>query len=222
MTVTTTTWAALQNKKNQLIRKALEGSVFKADYSSAAITTLTSGASSALVALPAGWDDLGLLSTDGVQFSRSVDTSNVSSWGFAEPTRSDITKDTTTGKILCQETKLATIGLFLGVDVSAVLADATTGEVSIESPDIPPPLFYRLLTVSVDLGEGGEIYIARFLPRAQVTAFDDQKQGQGDDPIAYGVTFTPTVDSVLGYAQKHFWGGPGWMALLDDMGIDTA
>lgn len=222
MTVTTTTWAAIQNKKNQLIRKSLEGSVFLADYASDAITTLTNGTSADLVALPTGWDDLGLLSDDGVQFSRSVDTSNVTSWGFAEPTRSDITKDTTSGKIMCQETKLSTIGLYLGVDTTSLTATTTSGEFSIESPDIPPPIFYRLLTLSVDLGEGGEIYIARFIPRAQVTAFDDQKQGKSDDPIGYGVTFTPTVDSVLGYAQKHIWAGPGWKALLSDMGITSA
>lgn len=214
-------YAALATKRNQLIRKALNGSVFIADVDSDAITALTDQSDKKLVTLPTGYTDLGWLSDDGAQFSRDTDTSDVTSWGSTEPTRSDVTKDRTTLQVSCQETKLATIGLYLGVDTSTITADATSGEVSIAKPSTPVARHYRVLSIAVDESDDGEIYIARFLPNAKVTAFDDQNQNSGDDPIMWSVTFSSFIDSVLGYSEKTFFGGPGWSALLTDMGFSS-
>jgi hypothetical protein len=169
--------------------------------------------------LPAGWDDLGWLSTDGAQYSRDVASSDVSSWGSVTPTRSDITSDTSTLAVTAQETKLLTIGLATGADLAAVTADAQTGEVSIEKPSRPAGRHYRALSVAVDLGDAGEIYVARFFPRAKVTNYQEQSFGGGDDPISWGVTLTGEEDSALGYSERWLFGGAGWFALLDDMGI---
>jgi hypothetical protein len=218
--MTTTTWDALQVKKNQLIRKALDGSVFTAPYTATAITALTSGASSLLQTLPVGYTDLGQLTNDGAQYSRSIDVSNVESWGSTDPSRTDITKDTTTMKVTCQETKLQTIGLYLNIDVSTPpTTDATTKELVIAAPSTPPQINYRVLQISQDLYNNLPIYIGRFWPRAEVTGFEDQKHAKGDAALEYGVTLTALVDTTLGFAQKYFWGGAGWAALLTDMNL---
>lgn len=175
-----------------------------------------------LKVLPAGMDDLGWLSGDGAQFSRDVSTSDVTSWGSVTPTRSDVTSDTSTMAVTAQETKLLTIGLATGADLAAITADAQTGEVSIEKPSRPASKHYRALSVAVDLGDAGEIYVARFLPRAKVTNYAEQAFGSGDDPIAWGVTLTGEEDSNLGYSERWLFGGAGWQALLDDMGFATA
>jgi len=214
-------YSALATKKNQLIRKALNGSVFIADVDATAITALTDSSDKKLAALPAGYTDLGWLTDDGAQFSRDTDTSDVTSWGSTEPTRSDVTKDQTTLQVACQETKLATIGLYLGVDTSTITADSSSGEVSIAKPSTPVARHYRVLSIAVDETDDGEIYIARFLPNAKVTAFDDQNQNSGDDPIMWSVTFSSFTDSVLGFSEKTFFGGPGWAALLTDMGFSS-
>jgi hypothetical protein len=214
-------YAALSSKKNQLIRKALNGSVFIADVDATAITALTDSADKKLAALPAGYTDLGWLTDDGAQFSRDTDTSDVTSWGSTEPTRSDVTKDQTTLQVACQETKLVTIGLYLGVDTSTITADSTSGEVAVAKPSTPVARHYRVLSIAVDETDDGEIYIARFLPNAKVTAFDDQNQNSGDDPIMWSVTFSSFMDSTLGFAEKTFFGGPGWSALLTDMGFSS-
>ena len=87
---TTTTYDQLKNKQSELIRKALEGSVFLASYTTALPTRLTAGDASQLVPLPDGFTDLGWVDKgDGATWSRSVDTSDVESWGAVEPTRSD-------------------------------------------------------------------------------------------------------------------------------------
>lgn len=172
-----------------------------------------------LAPLPVGYDDLGWLSGDGAAFSRDVSTSEVTSWGSVSPTRTDITSDTTTMSVTAQETKLLTIGLATGVDLSALVPDPNTGEFSVAKPSRPKSKSYRVLSLSVDNGDAGEIYIARFLPRAKVTGYSEQSFGSGDDPVTWGVTFTGEEDSDLGYSERWIFGGPGWKSLLVDMGF---
>lgn len=169
--------------------------------------------------LPSLWDDLGWLTTDGASHSRDVASSDVTSWGSVTPTRTDITSDTTAVAVVAQETKLLTVGLASGVDPSTIVADTDTGEVSIAKPTRPRGKYWRVMTLAVDLGDGGEIYIGRFLPRAKVTNYTEQNYGQSDDPIAWGVTLTGETDPDLGYSERWLFGGPGWNALLDEMGI---
>jgi hypothetical protein len=221
---------ALANKQRQLIRKALDGSVFAAPFAlpngtpTAAIANLTAKTGTApnevigLVALPAEWDDLGLLTTDGASYASDVSTSDVQSWGSVTPTRSDIVSDTTTLTVVAQETKALTVGIMAGVNAAGLTPDAATGELSIPKATRPQGLYYRLLGVAVDLGEGGEIYIARFLPRAKLSNRGEQAFGGGDDPISWNFTFTGEVDDDLGYSERWIFGGAGWNAILADMG----
>lgn len=212
-------YSALRDKKTELIRKARDGSVFLAPTTSTAITTLTTGTSADLTPLPTGYVDLGWISSDGASYSRSTDVSDVTSFGSVEPTRSDTTSDTITLAITAQETKLETLGLYTGADMTGITPNATTGEVQIAKPSRPGFRHYRLLGLFVDDGDDGEIYIARFMPRARVTEIGEQAFTDGDDPIQYPVTFTGIEDSALGYSHKWFFGGPGWQALLDEMNL---
>lgn len=220
-------YASLKNKQSELIRKALDGSVFLGDIGVDAITSLTvdgtgeDAGTPQLAALPTGMDDLGWLTGDGAQFSRDVSNSEVTSWGSVSPTRTDVTADTTTLTVTCQETKLLTIGLATGADLAALVPDATTGELSIAKPSRPKSKHYRVLSLAVDEGDAGEIYLGRFLPRAKVSGFSEQSFSAGDDPVLWGVTFTGEEDSDLGYSERWLFGGPGWLALLADMGFDV-
>jgi hypothetical protein len=175
-----------------------------------------------LAALPALYDDLGWLTNDGASFSRDVGSSEVTSWGSVTPTRTDITSDTTTLTVTAQETKLLTIGLATGADLSAAVLDPTTRELSVAKPARPRSRHYRVLSVAVDQADGGELYVARFLPRAKVSGYAEQSFGGGDDPITWGVTFTGEEDSDLGYSERWIFGGPGWYALCADMGFDVS
>ncbi|MFF7901171.1 phage tail protein [Streptomyces sp. NPDC007920] len=211
-------WETLKRHQNELIRKQLEGSTFIAPITSSAVSALT-GPDKALLALPLGYNDLGWMSDDGAQFSSDVSTSDVTSWGAVEPTRRDVTSDVTTLQVNLQETNKHTLGLYTGVDMSAVVPDPTSGEVAISKPDRPPLRFWRVLTIGVDMGDAGEIYTARFLPRASVNDKSDQSFNNGDDPTNYPVTLTGYLDSTLGYSERFFFGGPGWEALLTKMGF---
>src|SRR4051812_27015350 len=116
-------YATLRDKKTELIRKSRDGSVFIGPASGTGITALTT-ATGDLAPLPAGFADLGWCSTDGVSYSRDTTISEVSSFGSVEPTRSDVTKDTITMGVTAQETKLLTLELYTGANLSTATADA--------------------------------------------------------------------------------------------------
>lgn len=211
-------YSTLQNKQQALIRKMIEGSVFIAPSTATAITSLTD-TDKFLKTLPTGYEDLGWLS-DNVSLERKVDAPEVKSWGAVEPTRTDIISDVTSVKVECQETKKATIGLYTGADLTSTTADPTTGEVDIAKPARPGIAYHRILVIGVDLTDSGEIYVARFLPRARVTNYDNQDfQSSGDNPLTFSVTLTGYIDSTLGYSERWLFGGAGWAALTTSMGF---
>lgn len=212
-------YSTLRQKKTELIRKAREGSVFIGAYSVTALTAITTGSSADLVTLPTGMTDLGWTTTDGVSYARTTESSDVRSFGSVQPTRSDVTSDDITMAVSAQETKLKTLELYTGADLSAATSTVTTGEFAIAKPSRPGARFYRVLGLFVDDGDAGEIYMGRYMPRAKVTEFGEQQFNDADEAIVYPVTFTGYEDSVLGYSHKWFFGGPGWKALLTSMGI---
>lgn len=215
-------YSTLKDKKTELIRKARDGSVFIAPTSVAAITSLTTGAGADLTALVTGYEDLGWISQDGASYARTTEVSEVNSFGSVEPTRSDTTRDTITLSVTAQETRLTTLGLYTGADIASIESVVTTGEVRIAKPSRPGFRYYRLLGLFVDDGDDGEIYIARFMPRAKVTEVGEQAFTDGDDPISYPVTFQGYEDSTLGFSHQWLFGGPGWQALLTSMDIPPA
>lgn len=212
----------LQNKQAELIRKTLDGSVFIAPTSSELITTLTDSTDKLLAELPPGYEDLGLCTDDGAQFSRDVSTSDITSWGRVEPSRSDITQDQTTLEVACQEMKKVTIGLHTGADMSSIVP-AANGEVVIDKPARPAARYYRVLALGVDLTDDGELYVARFLPRAKVTDYSDfNMQSSDDSALTWGATLTSHLDTGMGASERWLFGGPGWYAILSQMGFATA
>jgi hypothetical protein len=215
-------YADLADKKNQLIRKSLTGSVFIAPPSVVNLASLTSGASAALVALPTGWEDLGWVTKDGVGYGRETAQSEVTSFGSQQPTRSDQTSDVLSMTVVAQETKLLTLGLYIGVDTTGIEAAAVTGEVRIAKPNIAANYHYRVLGLFVDEIEEGEIYMGRYYPYGKITERGEQNMSDGDDPVTYNLTFRAEEDSATGTDAEWLFGGPGWLALLDDMGIDQA
>lgn len=217
-------YESLKKKQNELIRKSLDGSAFIAPVTAAAITNLTTHSAGPpvvidLTTLPANYRDLGYLTEDGVGFTRDVASSDVTSWGSVTPTRTDITSDTTTITAVAQETNIDSIGLATGKDMSTVTGAANSAEVAINKPARPTQRFYRLLTLAVDQGDSGDIYVARFFPRVKVTGFGDQAYGGGDSPIEWSVTLQAFEDSTLGYSERWLFGGPGWKALMTKMGF---
>lgn len=221
-TPATTTYDALKNLQSDLIRKALEGSIFIAPYSAELPTALTAGDNAQLLPLPEGYEDVGWCDRgDGATWSRSVDTTDVESWGSAEPTRRDVTGQTDGLKFTAQETKRTTIELYEGVDLSTVVPTATTGEITFDRPSRPATRYFRAFGLFQDGVGTDAIYVAKLLPRANVVETGDQKWSDDDNPVGYEVTMNASFDKEARTSMRFFFGGPGWRARLEDMGFSA-
>jgi hypothetical protein len=216
------TYADWEDRNTSLIRKALRGSALIAPYSTADLVSLTSGSSGALVSLPTGYKDLGLITKDGFGFPRETEQSEVTSFGYNTPTRTDQVSDVMSMTVTCQETKLITLGLYIGVDTTNLQAAATTGELRIAKPSTALNFHYRLLQLAVDENEAGEIYMARYFPYAKVIERGEQSVSDGDDPIQYNLTWRAEPDPVSGKDVEFIYGGPGWKSMLSSMGVTQA
>lgn len=196
----------------------------KAHSSGDALTASAVAAGVDLAPLPTGYQDAGWMTSAGVAFAEAISSNTTNSWGSTEPTRDDIITETTTAALVLQETKALSIGLYTRTDPTGVQAAMSTGEVQVTKPVTPSALYYRLLALAVDTTASGEIYVARFLPRAKVTSKGNQPLSlSGTDGITWEVTFTGFNDSVLGYSERFIFGGPGWQALgTSEHGFVTA
>lgn len=213
-------YALLENKKNQLIRKGIQGSVFLAPPNAAAInaTTLFDSITGAIKTLPPGYADLGWTTDAGAVFARKSTSTEILAWGTNDPVRSDITADVTTIQVDCEETKLQTLGLGANVDPATIIP-SVNGVITIPHPSSPVARYYRMYALLADNGDGGEIIISKFFPRVSVTAYNGQSYNNLKDALLWGFTFTAYADSVLGYAQADILGGPGLLYLQDDMDL---
>lgn len=211
----------LNDTKNQLIRRAKAGAVLVAEMSVAIPANLTSGTDAGLITLSGtDWKPVGWMTTDGVTYERTTESTDTNSFGSREPTRSDVTRDEINMNFVAQETKLLTIGLTTGADLAAIKAAATTGEVQIAKPDTPRLRYYRALGLFLDHDDNGnEIYFGRLMPRAQIGDFGSQSYNEDENGISYAMTWRGKKDETAGFSHKWFWGGPGWKALLTDMSI---
>lgn len=212
----------ISDRREELIFKGLEGSIFIAPMSAALPTALT-GADMSLQALPAGYTDVGWVDgSDGVNWSRKVDTSDTDSWGSPEPTRSDINKDEASLKFTMQETRKVALEAYFGQDMSAVEADATSNEVQFTQPRRPQTRYFRLFGLFVDGAGDDEVYVARLFCRANVVDMDDSKWTTKDSVANWGVSVRANWSSSDGFAVKHFIGGPGWSSRVENAGFTIA
>lgn len=217
---TTASYDALQQRQEDLIRKALEGSIFAAPHDSDPITAMTTGAAGDLATLPDGYVDLGWTDKKlGATWTRKPDTSDVESWGASEPTRRDITKDQRSLHFMMQETKMLSLQMYEGVDLSSTFADSTTSEVAFDAPSRPATIYYRIFGLFVDGAGTDTVYVGRFMPKANITDLDDSVWSDTDDPVGYDVTLSANYDSDEGTSMRFFFGGPGWQKMLADTGF---
>lgn len=213
--------SALQSIKTQLIRKALNFSVFVAPYSAAFpgrtdIFDATTG--KLLSGSLSDFTDVGYVTTDGAKIADSLSMASVNSLQSTSPTRMDPTGDDKTIQFVGQETNLTNVGLLLGADTTTL---ATTpdagGSVSFDSPKLRSNKKYRVVAIAADTIDSGEIYIVRAFPAGIVTAIGDQSFNQ--DEVQYDITMQGLYDSDAGTDHRWMAGGAGWLAQLTDAGF---
>lgn len=212
----------LDQKQTELIRKVQAAAVFYAAPNVAIPATFTTGTSADLTALPVGWTDIGLVTKDDAYtWSRSVDMAETRSHGYLDPTRRDITGNVSSLAFTAQETKLKTLEVYHNIDLTGVTAAATTGEFTFNDPLQAATRYHRLIAIGRDGVGTSAIYIIRVMPRAMLSEPGEQTWSD-ENELVYPMTMTATPDSALGYSIRYVFAGPGWKALLTQMGISTA
>lgn len=213
--------AAALNRKH--IRKGRKVAVFIAPMSTAVPTAITEAASSS--AAPTlkeltGFRSFGLLSkSEGVTKSRDREVQRTMAIGFQDSVRSDVSSDTHKIQCVGLEMNRLTIETYLQVDLSGIVPDPTTKEVSFPQPtdgDLPQN---RILTLAQD-GKGADVqWWGTLFTAGVVDETDDQSTGNDEDPLGWPCTFSSEVDTDLGYSVRSYFGGPGWKARLASMGF---
>jgi hypothetical protein len=212
----------IDKKQAELIRKVQTAAVFVAAPGTAVPASFTATASATLTALPVAWEPVGLVTKDDAYtWSRETDMAETTSHGFVDPTRRDITSNVSSLAFTAQETKRKTLELYHNLDLSTVTADTTTGEFTFADPLQAQTRYPRIISIGRDGLGANAIYVIRVMPRAILTEPGDQNWSD-ESELTYPMTFTATPDSALGYSMRYVFGGPGWKALLTQMGITTA
>ena len=202
------TFESVDKSNAQLIRKPLEGLVFVKRYLAADQPITKVWTSAAGLIIPAGYVHVGLTDKSaGAKWGRDVASSDTESWGKAQPSRRDITKDVTTLQIAMQETKRVTMELYVGADYSGVKADAD-GNLVLDKPRRPQALDWRAFVLCKD-GDGADAqYWLDWLPNCQVTGMEDQAYTEGE-AVLRTVTLTGYEDPTVRTAHRQIHGGPG-------------
>ena len=202
------TFNEVKDQKSSNIRKILEMAIFvkPKEDTDTEITTVYTAADGLVI--PAGYVSVGLTTKDdGASWTRDQEWSEVTSHGRSEPTRRDSVSDSTGLAFTMQESKRQTMELHHGLDLSAVTTDAD-GNFYFDKASRPVSRHYRVLALGKD-GDGPDaIYVARWLPDAEVTENGEQAWSEGDE-VRYPATLSGRTDDEFGTSLREIWGGPG-------------
>lgn len=200
-------FAEVKGHDRKNIRKVLEMSIFAKPYVEGddEITHVWDG--SGLV-VPTGYVPVGLTTKDdGATWTRDQESSDVTSHGYAEPTRRDIISDVSGVSFIMQETKRQSLEMYHHRSLEHVTPDEH-GNIVIDRAARPQTMHWRLLALGKDGFGSDAIYVARWLPNAQVTENADQSWSEGEE-VRYPATLTAYQDDEFGTAFREIWGGPG-------------
>ena len=221
---TTGTFDAVKGHNADLLRKMQEMAIYLAPYPTAPSITTITDASGANLSFPDVYKSVGMTSKDdGASWTPNLEIVETGAYGYGQPVRYDPKARPETLAFTMLESKRAVFELYYGIDLSGVTAAAgTKNEIGWATPNRPNNRNWRVIAIGRE-GQGADsIYHAEFLPKVTLTGVEAQTWGE-DDPLTYGVTLAPQIDSALGYAHYTYWGGPGLTtALLTKMGFTKA
>lgn len=218
-----TTIEALKKKHNRStnVRKGLNALAFLAPMT-AAIPEAITDAGGALKEIPSDFLPLGLVTTDGLNFSADAKTEDVEALGYAEAVRSDLTSAPKSVKLTTLEPMRRIVQqLVYGIDLSQVKASKTTGEIVFDEAATPALAEYRLLLVMADGPAADEWIIGRCYPRVKLSSLPDEKWA-ASDAIQYDLEFSTFMDETTGTPCRHYIGGSGAIRHRDAIGFEQA
>lgn len=178
------------------VRIGYAGMVLTADVGTAAPADIAA-------AWPAGWDDLGLISTDGLTEGKDQTVTNITAWGYDGPVRSQVSNRITTFRARFLETNALTLSLYHAIPVADMTSSGTgpTQSLNFTEGQTPDPLITAL---GIHVIDGSKVF--RFIvPRAQLTDRSEVVY-KGDEAVSYECTVTTLLASD-GTSLTRMFGG---------------
>lgn len=219
--LTSTTLSALKAAQRALLLKPLDAAVFLAPWYTPIPASFTD-TTSALQPLPTAYTSVGLIDKKtGVAFTRSTTNAPIDSYGELQPTRDDITDDTTMIEFEPQQTTAMNIQLTTNANLAQVLANGQSGEVFIAQPSAPQITYYSAIVIGKDGPDSAPIYVFKVLPKVAVTKYAGE-QWTPTTLLSQKLTLMAFKDDTAGYAVAHGYGGLGWKNILSKTGIQYA
>jgi len=169
-------------------------------------------------ALPADYVPVGLLTPEGINFEREVNTETVEALGHFSPVREDITGGARRLSFTALEVlNRRVVEVSEAIDLSTATVDPATGEVSYEIPDQPNQVFYRAIVLGYDGSTVAPWFDGRFFPRVSVTSFPSETWSK-TDPRTAEIGLTAYLDDELGYIEKRTHAGAGFAGQAENLG----
>lgn len=170
----------------------------------------------------AGWLPLGIVSPDGYEFERDVETEDIDGLGYASPVRTDVTRVPRSVTATLIETGRKHVQeLLYGTDLSTVTQDAQTGEVVFDEPDMPASREYRLLLIGKDGPADEEWVLGKGYGTVSLTSGGGGTWGQ-EGAVSSEVKLSVYADDELGTPVRHYMGGTGALKYKDVLGYKAA
>lgn len=166
----------------------------------------------------AGWLPLGIVTPDGYEFARDVETEDIDGLGYASPVRTDVTRVPRSITATLIETGRKHVNeLIYGTDLSTATQDPATGEVVFDEPDMPANREYRLLLLGQDGPADEEWVLGKGFGTVSLTAGGGGTWGQ-EGAVSSEVTLSVYADDELGTPVRHYMGGTGALKYQDVLG----
>jgi hypothetical protein len=190
-----------QSEDSRNVRKILAAVAFLAPESATVPADITD-ATGNILALPVGYEPLGLIDESGFEFNNEVETEEVRALGHTSAVRRDITGSTKTISFSALEVDRRIVREAAnGMDLSAE-APTATGDLVIDIPSTPNQRYFRLLVIGRDSEGDGDNIRAKLYPR--VAASSLPSESWGTDALAAPFEFTAFEDPDLGFIERDF------------------
>lgn len=153
------------------------------------------------IALPTGYRNLGLITTDGVSHDMDISTSDVNAVQSTEVQRSDVDTETNTFGVTFLEQSAWVAGLHHKLPVSQWAA-VNGPEFDYADPPVGAYPRYRGLFFSQDGVGDDRVFRVEFMPEIQVTSAGTRTQNRTDTENTER-TFTRYPSKIAGYSIRR-------------------
>lgn len=206
------------NDSRQLVRKIQKAIAVLAPKSVELPDSLF-GTGGTLIDLKAlGFLPVGLVSPDGYNFARDIESEQVDALGYASPVRSDTTRvpRQVTFTALEKGRKHMT-ELIYGTSLASTVQDPTNGEVVFDEPDLPVDAEYRLLIIGADGPADEQWILGKGYGAVKLSAGGAESWGQ-EGAASTEITLDVFTDDEIGTPVRHYMGGTGAVKHKDVLG----